>query len=501
MVMVSFFWLTVASAWGAAGQLELIVVDKDTGKPVPCRMHLVGPNNNKPRKVDTFPFWQDHFVIPGKILLKLPLGNYKFAVERGLEYLDQTGHFTIEAFADDSKQIVLKRFVDMSAEGWWSGDLDLRRPLNDVELLMLADDLHVAEAISWTNEKSQWSGKSLPKDPLVQFDGNRYYHLMAGAQSRSGAEGLYFNLSKPLDLPRGEGEYPPLAKNIQEAKSKADVWVDVTRPFCWDLPLLVALGLVDSIQIAHSDICREKVIPHENGGIPRDKTHYPNPFGNPQWSQFIYFQLLECGLRIPLSAGSGSGAAPNPPGYNRMYVHVDGDFNYEKWWRNFRAGQVVITNGPLMRPTVDGELPGYVFTADPGAQLDFEIGLTISVHDPISYLEIIKNGKVVEAVRFDQYAKSGKLPILHFDQSGWFLIRAVTDVGNTYRFAMTGPYYVEMGYKPRISKKAAQFFLDWVLQRAKQIKLDDPGQQSEVMEYYRQARDFWQGMLSKANAE
>jgi len=116
-------------------------------------------------------------------------------------------------------------------------------------------------------------------------------------------------------------------------------------------------------------------------------------------------------------------------------------------------------------------------------------------------LEIIKNGKVVEAVRFDQYAKSGKLPILHFDQSGWFLIRAVTDVGNTYRFAMTGPYYVEMGYKPRISKKAAQFFLDWVLQRAKQIKLDDPGQQSEVMEYYRQARDFWQGMLSKANAE
>ena len=206
----------------------------------------------------------------------------------------------------------------------------------------------------------------------------------------------------------------------------------------------------------------------------------PIPYGNPLWSQFIYFQLLECGLRIPPSAGSGSGVAPNPVGYNRMYVHVDGDFTYEKWWQSFRAGQVVITNGPLMRPTVDGELPGHVFQAEAGGTFDFEIGLTLSTRDPISYLEIIKNGQVAESIRFDEYAKSGKLPNLHFDKSGWFLLRAITDVGKTYRFAMTAPYYVEIGYKPRISKKAAQFFLDWVYERAKQIHLDDPQQQREA---------------------
>ena len=44
-------------------------------------MHLAGPNNNKPRKVEKAPFWQDHFVFPGKILLKLPLGNYTFVIE------------------------------------------------------------------------------------------------------------------------------------------------------------------------------------------------------------------------------------------------------------------------------------------------------------------------------------------------------------------------------------------------------------------------------------
>jgi hypothetical protein len=489
------------SGWAATGQLELNVIDKDTGRPITCRMHLTGPNGNKPRKVEKAPFWQDHFVFPGNILLRVPLGNYNFVLERGLEYLNVDGHFAINTFADDSKQVELRRFVDMSAEGWWSGDLDVHRPVNDTELLMSADDLHVAEVISWTNEKSQWGGKTQPKQTVLRFDGDRYSDLMGGEISRPGGEVLIFHLTAPQKIPVVEGEYPPLTKIVSDIKERENIWIDVTRPFWWDMPLMVAMGQADSIQIAHSDICRESVISHDTGVKPRDKIHYPNPYGNPQWSQYIYFQLLECGVRIPPSAGSGSGVAPNPVGYNRMYVYVDGDFSYEKWWESFRAGQVVITNGPLMRPTVNGALPGHVFRAAQGTELDFEIGLTLSIRDPVSYLEIIKDGQVAHAVPFDEYKKSGKLPALHFDHSGWFLIRATTDVGKTYRFAMTAPYYVEIGPQPRISKKAAQFFLDWVYERAKQIKLNNPEQQDEVITLHRKARDFWREIVSKANAD
>ena len=49
------------------------------------------------------------------------------------------------------------------------------------------------------------------------------------------------------------------------------------------------------------------------------------------------FQAPGVRLRIPPSAGSGSGEAPNPVGYNRVYVHLDGDFSYQSWWKNFRA--------------------------------------------------------------------------------------------------------------------------------------------------------------------
>jgi hypothetical protein len=309
------------------------------------------------------------------------------------------------------------------------------------------------------------------------------------------------NLPAQLKLPPGEAEYPPIAKLLGDARRKEALWVDVSRPYWWDLPMLVAAGQVDSIEVAHGQMCRDTVIANEKGGRPRDRVRFPDPLGNAQWSQHIYFQLLECGLRIPPGAGSGSGESPNPIGYNRVYVHVDGELSYEKWWREFRAGRVFVTNGPLLKPLVDSELPGHVFRADKDGKLDFEIALTFSTRERVSYFEIVKNGQVERSVPFDDYSRSGKLPLVHFDRSGWFLLRAVTDSPKTYRFAMTGPYYVEIGGQRRISRSAVQFFLDWVYQRAKQIKLDDPRQQKQVLAWHRQARDYWRDLLSKANAE
>ena len=494
--------LAQAPLWAANGQWELRVVDKDTGKPVVCRMHLFGPKK-RPFKPEKVPFWHDHFVVPGKLLLKLPTGEYTFALERGLEYLDQTGHFTIENFADDSKQVELQRFIDMAADGWWSGDLDVRRPARDIELLMEADDLHVAELVTCRNNENQW-GSQLPKQATVRFDGNRFYHLLAGTLARPGTELLLLGLPTVPKLPGAEAEYPPTVKLLLAARKAGDLWVDASKPYWWDLPMLVAAGQIDSIEVAHSHLCRDTTINDEADGKPRDRKRYPSYKGDAEWSQEIYFRLLDCGLRIPPTAGSGSGQSPNPVGYNRAYVHVDGELTYEKWWQSLRAGQVFITNGPLMKPSVNGELPGHVFRADKGGKLELEIGLTLSTRDPITYLEIVKDGRVDREIRLDEFAKmakQGTLPKITFDHSGWFLLRAVTDVRKTYRFAMTGPYYVEIGPQRRISRSAAQFFLDWVYERARQIKLADPQQQREVLGWHRQARDFWQDLVTKANAD
>ena len=508
-----FLWLCLAFLIGSVaegvafgGRLVITVIDRETKQPIACRMHLKNAAG-KPRRVRGVPFWADHFALPGKVTLDLPVGNYTFELERGPEYLTHQGHFTINNFADDTKQIEMQRFIDMSAEGWWSGDLDVRRPVSDIELLMKAEDLHMAQVITRHNGKNLWPGKTTPKEPLVRFDTDRLYHHMAASQARNGTELLYFNLSKPLALPGSRSEFPPPMTYLTEARKQDDTWVDLSKPFWWDLPMLVALGQIDSIQIAHSHIGRASTISHEADGKPRDKLFYPPPTGNARWSQEIYFHLLECGLRIPPSAGSGSGEVPNPVGYNRMYVHVDGPadgpLDYRAWWKAFDAGRVLITNGPLLRPYIKGKLPGHVFHVEKGETLDLEIGLILNTRVPISYIELIKNGKVDKSLRLEQYAEAAqenRLPKLHFERSGWFLVRAVSDTPKTYRFVMTAPYYVEVDYRRRISKRSVQFFIDWVYERARQIKLPDPAQQRQVLGYHRQARDFWQDLAEKANA-
>ena len=152
-------------------------------------------------------------------------------------------------------------------------------------------------------------------------------------------------------------------------REQATPWIDVRRVASWDLPIWIALGMVDSIELADSQLARGSVKPDEAGTRPREAGKSPGPGDVGRWTETVYYNLLNCGLRIPPTAGSGSGVASNPVGYNRVYVHVEPPLSYDRWLENLRAGQVVVTNGPLIRPNVGGELPGYVFQADAGQEV------------------------------------------------------------------------------------------------------------------------------------
>ncbi|MEX2186604.1 MAG: CehA/McbA family metallohydrolase [Pirellulales bacterium] len=487
----------------AAGneQLTIKVTDRDTGKPLAVRMHLKNAKGVavKPPKV---PFWKDHFVFDGEITLKLPRGNYTFEMERGPEYLDRSGYFTIEPFANDTKEIDMKRFVDMAKSGWYAGDLHVHRPLDEIELLMRAEDLHVAPVITWWNAKNTWTGKTPPENRLVNFDGNRFYHVMAGEDERKGGALMFFNLDEPLDVAAAKPEYPSAMKYLLAAKEHPSAHVDAEKPFWWDFPVWLASGKLDSVGLANNHLHRSGVMDNEAWGKPRDRTLFPAPRGNGRWSQEIYYHVLNCGIKLPPSAGSASGVLPNPVGYNRVYVHVDGDLTWDKWFEGLRAGRVVVTNGPLIIPNVEGKLPGHTFQADAGETVELEVGLTMATREKVEYLEVVQNGRVTSEVRLDDWKKAGgKLPPVRFDHSGWFLIRAVTNAKNTYRFASTGPYYVQVGYEKRISHASAQFFLDWVRERMKQIELPDAAEQREVLQFHQAAEAYWQKLVDEANAE
>ena len=488
-----------AVAHGA--ELHFTVVDFDTGKPLPCRIHLKDAAG-KPIRPGGLPFWHDHFVCAGVAELDLAPGAYRYEIERGPEYLLTAGTLTVAESGAQTVTNRIRRLTNLSKEGWWSGELHVHRPPADIELLMQSEDLHLAPVITWWNDRNAWTNGVLPANPLVQFDSDRFYHLMGGEDERGGGALLFFNLSRPLDITRAAREYPSPMKFLAEARQHAGVWVDIEKPFWYDTPVWLASGMVDSVGIAHNHMHRGGVMANEAWGRPRDKQRFADPRGNGLWTQEIYYHVLNCGLRLPPSAGSASGVLPNPVGYNRVYVHLDGDLSHEKWWDGLKAGRVFVSNGPLLRCRANGQFPGHVSTAPAGQTLDLRVDAALDSRDPVSSLEIIQNGRVAKTVPYTEWKRTGTLGAVSFKESGWFLIRTIADVPGTFRFASTGPFYVEIGSVPRrVSKASVQFFLDWVRERMKQIKLDDPRQQEEVLEHHRAAERFWQEKLARANAE
>lgn len=501
-------WAQKKAPAGNKGQFVVRAVEKATGQPIAARMHLKD-EAGKPVQPPNVPVWRDHFVFDGSIVLELAPGLYTFEMECGPEYKVVSGNFKIERESSDTKSVEMERFVELKKEGWWSGELHIHRPPGDIELLMRAEDLHIGPVITWWNNRNLWQSQALPEKRLVQFDNDRFYHLMSGEDEREGGALLYFQLPKPLAIAGSQREFPSPVKFLEEARQTAGVHVDVEKPFWWDMPVWIATGQVDSIGLANNHEHRDGMLDNEAWGKPREKSKYDSPLGNGRWSQDIYYRLLNCGLRIPPSAGSASGVLPNPVGYNRVYVHCGQELTWEGWWEGLRAGRVVVTNGPLLRPRVfgpgaprEGALPGHVFQADAGQTVELNIALNLATRDKVEYLEIVKDGRAIEQVRLDAWAKAaGKLPPVKFDSSGWVLVRAVTNNPKTYRFASTGPYYVQIGQQPRISKEAAQFFLDWVGERARRITLENPEEREAVLEHHRRARDFWQQKVAEANAE
>jgi hypothetical protein len=478
---------------------RLAVVVRDSSGTVPCRIHLHDYANKTP-KVPGWPAWDDHLTCDAGARLELPAGHFRFEIERGPEYRSNSGELTIVSGRETTLVANLSRIADLASNGWWSGELHVHRPIDDLPLLMRAEDLHVAPIITWWNKTNVWGGRTIPEVHIVRCDGNRFYNIMGGEDEREGGALLYFGLGRPLPIAQADREYPSPMRFLHQAREQAGIHVDIEKPFWWDVPVWLASGQVDTIGIANNHMCRSKMYPDEAWGKPRDAKRLPPPLGNGYWTQEIYYHVLNCGLRIPPSAGSASGVLPNPLGYNRVYVHIDGELSYERWFEGLRAGRTFVTNGPLLRVRGNASPPGQVFTGPD--RVDVELDGILEGRDRVDAVEIIRDGRVERRVPATELAKTGSLGKLTFKSSGWFLVRAIADLPRTFRFASTAPWYVEVGQtKRRVSRASARFFLDWTDERIKRVQVADRARREEVLETHRRAREYWADLLGKANSE
>ena len=494
-----------------------LVVTGEEGSVVACRVHLRN-ERGEPVAVPGLPFFRDHVVFAGSARLVLPAGQYSFEIERGPEYRPTTGSFS--APADDAHPVAVKleRIATLAARGYYAGDLHVHRPVADAELLMRAEDLTVGGFVTWWNDAPAVAADHL-RERVVRFDGSRWFDPTGGEDERQGGALLFFRLKQAFPLPKlyyengkithrpgvAADEFPTTVELARQARAQGDVHLALEKPFWWDTPVWVALGLVDSVGIAHNHMDRAEVRNHEAWGRPCDRSHYgEGAFANAYCTQDIYYRLLDAGFRLPPSAGSASGVLPNPVGYDRVYVQTGTPPDLDAWWRLLGAGRSFVTNGPLLIVEANGKPPGTVFTAPAGERLSLALSVELTSADAIAAVELVRDGAVAAEGRYDAALGRATFAPVVFERSGWFLVRARAARTDTFRFASTAPFYVELGAAPRrISRSAVEYFRHWLDERRARLAGSAlaPDEQSAVLGVQQEAKRVWDERFAHANAD
>ena len=68
-------------------------------------------------------------------------------------------------------------------------------------------------------------------------------------------------------------------KFLVQARQQQGVWVDVEKPFWYDMPVWLASGMVNSIGIAHNHMQRDGVYRAKPGGVPATSRGCPTRRG------------------------------------------------------------------------------------------------------------------------------------------------------------------------------------------------------------------------------
>lgn len=488
--------LLTACAVDAAGVLKLKLMDRQTNAPIAARIVMIGPRGREVpvrRATEAGVGW----AIDSEIDLEVPSGDFQFHLTRGPEYRIMTGNFQIERTADDTHTITLERFVDTQAEGWLSGDLFVDRKLRDLPLLMRAEDLDVVSLAreSGTDTLAAGSDEDLPAAadiPTMQITTNNRIDRREGS-------GLLVVGAMPDVAPDA-----PSSLLFTAARDDVQARFVVENPFAWDLPIWLASGKVSGYALMNDFLQLDRSLTRIPDGRPATEPEYKNPLGLGFYADDIYHHLLEAGFRIPPVAGSGSGkrSVKNPLGYNRVYVHCEGQPSPAAFWNGLWHGNSVVTNGPLLRPRLDSRFPGHVFTSYGDDPLVLQMDLQLGTRDPVEYLEVIHNGAVIYSARLEEFKDDkGIIPPFRFERSGWVVARVVTGYEKHYRAAVSAPWYIEFPDQPRISRASVQFFIDWLQQREQMLRKKSPEYIRSVAPFIQAARQFWAERLQQATID
>lgn len=476
-------WLNAQS-----GVIEIDLLEAETEEPLTGRVQILDAQGRPQRARGAF-FEGGWNLVESPMVYRGRPGDYTYRVFHGPEFATGSGGFTLDKKSQAYDVLRLPRYANLADEGWVAGDLASHRSVASTGRWAPVEGIALAVCLSAGPRSDLQPGTT--EQPWVE-DGS----FLDG---RPGSGLALHHWVPPAEVPADvpSSRLLVMAKQATPRAQALPVHVEITRLWARDTPIWLASNQVDSIQLLGEHLVAEGPTPEFQPVVDPQPGRFRGALRPGRLTEYLYWQVLEAGLRIPPTAGSHCGKNKSPLGYNRVVASV-ASAGRQAWWQAVRAGRVFVTNGPLLRARVNGETPGAVFRAAKGESIDLDVTLTLTVADPVDYLDVIYNGESLYQARLDEYAQAGgRIPTLTVDRSGWLVLRVITGKSESYRMATTAPFYVELGDEPRVSQSAVRFFQQWLEQSARQ--LEEAPESAASQPFLAAARDFWARRLELAN--
>lgn len=448
--------------------VHVTVLDEDTGRPVPCRVHFRSPQGvpYQPHghanhiNDDQSSWFLDvgsdvrlgqvpYAYIDGTCQGWLPRGEVHVDVARGFEYEPVR---TAVNIAPGQRELTLrlKRWTNMKEQGWWSGDPHTHALSSQGAFVEArGEDCDVVDLLATQMGHTFAGTEEFTGRPLVSDDGQTIVNV--GQENRQHFLGHLTLLG--------------LRRQVM--------------PWCSDGPPEADLGgSLEVTESAWADEC------HTQGGtviVP----HFPLPHGepaaliatgradaieiiDPEFGDSVeeYYRYLNCGYRMALVGGTDKMDNETPVGMYRTYAQLDDEFSYDTWLRALRSGRTFVSGGALTTLTVDGHQIGDTMVMPGPGTVTVEA--TAASVLPIDVLEIVMNGRVVARVESPGSRHLTIAENISISENSWIVARCYGprhhDVWRRRVFGHTSPVYLSCGSDDwnRYDARVARYLLTQV---------------------------------------
>ena len=402
------------------------VIDEDTNKPVPCRIHFrsphgvpYAPHGHHAHVNSNMGTW--HVDVGGDVRLGqisyayidgtcqgwLPRGDVIVDVARGFEYTPLRTTVNIKP-GQRELTLRIKRWCNMNAERYFSGDT------------------HV-HFLSTQGAHTEAQGEDLG---VVNLLLSQWGHLFTNTEEFIG---------RPTTSADGRSIVYATQENRQHVLGHLTLLglKEQVAPWCSDGPGEAELGGNMEVTLSHwADAC------HAQGGtvvLP----HIPNPncepatliatgrvdaveyLTNAMYGHLEYYRYLNCGYKLPLVGGTDKMTSDVPVGVYRTYVHIpeNEEFNYDNWCKYMSAGNTFLSGGPMIRLSVNGQPIGSTINL-PGNGGTVEVEAAADSIFPIHTLQIVQAGRVVASTEENNGTRQLRLKAnLKVDKHSWIAAR------------------------------------------------------------------------------